>query len=77
MDLFKAGKVDALTFKFLEPLLKQQTLAVIQNFKADLKAAKIDIPDDVIQAFGAILNAKLKEALRKRKTNAMHLFLSL
>ena len=38
MELFEKGKMTMKLFKLIAPLLKQQTLATIKNFKADLRS---------------------------------------
>ena len=41
---------------------------------ADLRNQKVQLPADVVSAFDAIVNEKLKEELKRRKTNAMYLY---
>ena len=61
-------------FKLVVPQLKKQSLATIKKFMADLRNQKVQLPADVVSAFDAIVNEKLKEELKRRKTNAMYLY---
>ena len=61
-------------FKLVVPQLKKQSLATIKKFVADLRTQKVQLPPDVVSAIDTIVNEKLKEELKRRKTNAMYLY---